>query len=121
MQDVPVEYEFLRICEEIARKKPNFKVLHGPILRSGNTSEDLGKKAIDPFKKKDPVMVLDEHIVVNDLRLVDILRRHDPDESLCVTPEQFIASLDVSFMQYIYIYIYIYILHHYENVAVVEC
>ncbi|XP_069118143.1 leucine-rich repeat-containing protein 74B-like isoform X2 [Argopecten irradians] len=94
LTDVPVEFEFLRICEDIKMKRPNFKVTHGPILRSGNTMEDLGKPAIDPFKRKDPVMVLQDHIVVNDMRLLDILKRHDPDETLQVTPEQFMAALD---------------------------
>ncbi|XP_021367603.1 leucine-rich repeat-containing protein 74B-like isoform X2 [Mizuhopecten yessoensis] len=94
LTDIPVEFEFLRICEDIKMKRTNFKVTHGPILRSGNTMEDLGKPAIDPFKRKDPVMVLQDHIVVNDMRLLDILKRHDPNETLEVTPEQFMAALD---------------------------
>lgn len=98
-QDVPVEFEFLRICEDIRMKRPEFKVSHGPILRSGNTMEDLGKPAIDPFKRKDPIMVLQDHIVVNDMRLLDILKRHDPEGNLMVTPEQFVAALDVSILE----------------------
>ncbi|XP_046372075.2 leucine-rich repeat-containing protein 74B-like [Haliotis rufescens] len=94
LTDVPVEYEFLRILEDIRKKKSTFKVTHGPVMRAGNTLEDLGKKAIDPFKKKEPVIILKEHIVVNDMRLVDILKRYDPDGRLSVSPEDFVAALD---------------------------
>ena len=96
-QDVPVEFEFLRIIEDIKAKRPNFKVVHGPILRVGNTTEDLGKPAIDPNprRKKDPIMVLDQHIVVNDFRLLDILKRYDPDNSMTLEPQQFLAACEV--------------------------
>ena len=91
-----MEYEFLKLCENIKMKRPNFKVKYGPVLRSGNTSDDLGKTGIDPFKKEDPVVVLQEHIVVNDMRLVDILKRNDPDNTLEVTPEVFMSALEAS-------------------------
>lgn len=96
-QDVPVEFEFLRIIEDIKAKRPNFKVVHGPILRVGNTTEDLSKPAIDPNprRKKDPIMVLDQHIVVNDFRLLDILKRYDPDNSMTLEPQQFLAACEV--------------------------
>lgn len=97
LQDVPVEFEFLRIIEDIKAKRPNFKVVHGPILRVGNTTEDLGKPAIDPNprRKKDPIMVLDQHIVVNDFRLLDILKRYDPDSTMTLEPQQFLAACEV--------------------------
>jgi hypothetical protein len=63
-------FEFLRICEDIKMKKPNFKVTFGPVLRTGNTVDDLGKMGIDPKKKVAPILVLQEHIVVNDTRLL---------------------------------------------------
>lgn len=96
LTDVPVEFEFLRIIEDIKAKRPNFKVVHGPILRVGNTTEDLGKPAIDPNprRKKDPIMVLDQHIVVNDFRLLDILKRYDPDNSMTLEPQQFLAACE---------------------------
>ena len=92
-----MEFEFLRIIEDIKAKRPNFKVVHGPILRVGNTTEDLGKPAIDPNprRKKDPIMVLDQHIVVNDFRLLDILKRYDPDNSMTLEPQQFLAACEV--------------------------
>lgn len=87
----------MRIIEDIKAKRPNFKVVHGPILRVGNTTEDLGKPAIDPNprRKKDPIMVLDQHIVVNDFRLLDILKRYDPDNSMTLEPQQFLAACEV--------------------------
>ncbi|XP_064602827.1 leucine-rich repeat-containing protein 74B-like [Liolophura sinensis] len=94
LTDVPVEYEFLRVVEDIRLKRPDFRVINGPVLRSGNTLEDIGKPAIDPYRKKEPVMVLNEHIVVNDMRLLDVLKRYDPDNSFSVTAEEFLAALD---------------------------
>ena len=76
-------------------KKPNFKVTFGPVLRTGNTVDDLGKMGIDPKKKVAPILVLQEHIVVNDTRLLDILKRFDPDQTLLVTPEDFMAVIEV--------------------------
>lgn len=90
-----MEYEFLRICEDIKLKKPNFKVSFGPVLRTGNTADDLSKMGIDPNKKVAPILVLQEHIVVNDMRLLDILKRYDTDQSLQVTPEDFMAAIEV--------------------------
>lgn len=96
-QDVEVEYEFLRVAEDTKMKRPNFVVKHGPVMRAGNTLDDLGKPGIDPFKKKkEPVVILNEHIVVNDLRLVDILQRYDPSGAFSVTPEDFLTALEVS-------------------------
>ena len=92
-----MEFEFLRVVEDIKLKKPTFVVLHGPAMRSGNTIGDLGKTAVEPFKQnKEPVIILQEHIVVNDMRLIDILKRYDLENQLSVSPEQFIAALDVS-------------------------
>lgn len=94
LTDVPVEFEFLRICEDIKIKKPNFKVSFGPVLRAGNTSDDISKMGIDPNKKVAPILVLQEHIVVNDMRLLDILKRYDTEQTLLVTPEVFIAAIE---------------------------
>ena len=46
MQNVPVEFEFKTILREIEKKKENFTVKYGSLLRSGNTVEDIGKRAI---------------------------------------------------------------------------
>jgi hypothetical protein len=94
-QDVPIEFEFLRIFEDIKSKKPNFKLTHGPVLSSGNTADDLGKPAVHPYKKKEPVLILDQHIVVNDMRLLDILQKYDPDGAYQVTPEDFVKAVEV--------------------------
>ncbi|XP_041352669.1 leucine-rich repeat-containing protein 74B-like [Gigantopelta aegis] len=95
LTDVPVEFEFLRVVEDIKLKKPHFQVIHGPAMRSGNTLTDIGKAAIEPFKRnKEPVIILKEHIVVNDMRLIDILKRYDVENQLSVSPEQFITALD---------------------------
>ena len=95
-QDIEVEYEFLRVLEDTKMKRPNFVCKYGPVMRAGNTLDDIGKPAIDPFsKKKEPVVILQEHIVVNDGRLVDILKRYDPTGTFSVTPEDFMAALEV--------------------------
>ncbi|ESP02953.1 hypothetical protein LOTGIDRAFT_212481 [Lottia gigantea] len=94
LTDIPVEYEFLRIVEDIKAKRKEFQVIHGPIIRSGNTGHDLSKPAIDPYKRKEPVLILDGHIVVNDLRLIEILSRYDPTGCFSVSPEDFITALD---------------------------
>ena len=94
-QEIPVEYEFIRIVEELQRKRTGFKVSHGPILRSGNTPEDVGKPAIDPTVKH-PLLIFKEHILVNDTRIVTCLQKHDPEGTLCVNKEQFMEALDVS-------------------------
>jgi len=95
LTDVPVEYEFLRTLEDIKANRPNFRVRYGPIMRAGNTMDDISKPALDVERmKKEPVVILKEHIVVNDLRLLDILKRYDQDQSLSVTAEDFITALE---------------------------
>ncbi|KAL8619683.1 hypothetical protein ACOMHN_019738 [Nucella lapillus] len=95
LTDIEVEYEFLRVVEDTRMKRPNFVCRYGSVMRAGNTIDDLGKPGIDPFKnKKDPVVILQEHIVVNDTRLVDILKRYDASGSLSVSPEDFMAALE---------------------------
>ncbi|XP_035826749.1 leucine-rich repeat-containing protein 74A [Aplysia californica] len=95
LTDVPIEYEFLRTVEDIKTNRPNFRVRYGPIMRAGNTLDDISKPAIDIDRiKKEPVVILKEHIVVNDMRLLDILKRYDEDNSLSITAEDFITALE---------------------------
>jgi hypothetical protein len=65
------------------------------VLSSGNTADDLGKPAVHPYKKKEPVLILDQHIVVNDMRLLDILKKYDPDGAFQVTPDDFVKAVEV--------------------------
>uniref|UniRef100_A0A2C9LM68 Uncharacterized protein n=1 Tax=Biomphalaria glabrata TaxID=6526 RepID=A0A2C9LM68_BIOGL len=59
LTDVPVEYEFLRTTEDVKSTRPNFRVKHGPIMRAGNTLQDISSPAIDVEKiKKEPVVLL---------------------------------------------------------------
>ena len=91
-----MEYEFLRVLEDTKMKRVNFMCKYGPVMRAGNTLDDIGKPGIDPFnKKKEPVVILQEHIVVNDMRLINILQRYDPTGAFSVTPEDFMAALEV--------------------------
>ena len=94
-QECPVEYEFVKTIQEIENKR-TFRVLHGPVLRSGNGPEDFGKPGVDPYKVNNPLLVLKEHIVVNDLRIVDKLKEYDTEEKLEVSQEQFASALEVS-------------------------
>ncbi|XP_074657398.1 uncharacterized protein LOC141910602 [Tubulanus polymorphus] len=91
LTDIPVEFEFIRIVEEIQMKR-QFQVVHGNLMRSGNTTADIGKPGVDP-NVKDPLIVLKEHIVVNDLRIVDALKKFDPGDTLCVSPDNFMQAL----------------------------
>ncbi|KAK0058388.1 leucine-rich repeat-containing protein 74B [Biomphalaria pfeifferi] len=95
LTDVPVEYEFLRTIEDVKSTRPNFRVKHGPIMRAGNTLQDISSPAIDVEKiKKEPVVLLKEHIIVNDFRLLDILKRYDESSTLSISAEDFIAALE---------------------------
>ncbi|KAK2180714.1 hypothetical protein NP493_430g03017 [Ridgeia piscesae] len=94
LKDIPVEYEFLAIVDEIRKKRPDFEVVYGSVMRSGNTPEDIGKRAVDPSAPKDPLLVLQEHLIVNDTRILDILAKFDPDDTKNVTPEQFTSALE---------------------------
>ncbi|XP_059162736.1 leucine-rich repeat-containing protein 74B-like isoform X2 [Physella acuta] len=95
LTDVPVEYEFLRTMEDVKYRRPDFRVKHGPIMRSGNTVQDISSPAIDVDRiKKQPVVLLKEHIVINDMRLLDIFKRYDTDDSMSISPEDFIAALE---------------------------
>ena len=93
-QDIPVEYEFKKLVEQI-QKKRSFRVLHGTVLRSGNTSDDINKAQVNPNPKQNPLVVLREHIVINDTRIVDILRQYDPQETYSVTTDHFALALKV--------------------------
>ncbi|KAK7103733.1 leucine-rich repeat-containing protein 74B-like [Littorina saxatilis] len=95
LTDIEVEYEFLRVLEDTKMKRANFVCRYGQVMRAGNTIDDLGKPGIDPLKKKkQPVVILQEHIEINDMRLIDILRRYDTSGFHTVTPEHFIAALE---------------------------
>ena len=83
----------MKTIEEI-RKRREMTAAYGPVLRSGNTPEDIGKPAVDPYPKN-PLIVLREHIVVNDFRILDILQKYDTDDSHSVTPEEFTLALEV--------------------------
>ena len=85
----------MRTVKEIESKR-TFKVLHGPVLRSGNTADDLGKPAIDPFKLSNPLLILKEHIVVNDIRIIDLLKEYDTEQNMSVSRDQFTTALEVS-------------------------
>ncbi|KAH9496111.1 hypothetical protein Btru_012062, partial [Bulinus truncatus] len=59
LMDVPVEYEFLRTVEDIKTTRQKFYVRHGPVMRAGNTLDDISSPAIDVEKiRKEPVVLL---------------------------------------------------------------
>ena len=59
----------------------------------------VGKMGIDPYPKS-PLLVLREHIVINDFRLIDLIQKADEDGKLSVTPEQFAAALQVNGLRF---------------------
>lgn len=99
-----MEYDLLRLCEDIKKKRSGFQVAHGPILRAGNTPEDIGKPGVDPFRR-DPLLVLREHIVTHDLRLQEVLEKYDEDHSYSLNPEDFTTALEVWSNNYSYGYL----------------
>ena len=69
-------------------------------MRSGNTAADIGKPGVDPYPIiHDPMVVLQEHIIVNDLRIIEILKKYDERNTLYITHQQFVDSLEV-FVEY---------------------
>ena len=77
-------------------QKRQLHLLHGPTLRSGNTPEDIGKPAIDPFRR-DPLLLLREHIFQYDIRILDVLGKFDADHSYSVSPDDFTTAMEVLF------------------------
>lgn len=49
-----------------------------------------GKREIDTL-----LFTFQEHIIVNDFRLLDILKRYDENSTLSISAEDFIAALEV--------------------------
>ncbi|XP_036363215.1 leucine-rich repeat-containing protein 74B-like isoform X2 [Octopus sinensis] len=95
LTDVSVEYEFLRIVFDIKQKK-NFKAIFGHILRSGNTTEDIGKKAIEVDSRnqyKKSLLILKQSVVVRDPALMETLKKYDTEGNFTITPEDFIAAV----------------------------
>jgi len=94
-----VEFEFLEVLKSLKSKR-DVTVTYGSVLRAGNTSYDLGKRAIDPYgKSKKPVMVLEEHLVINKpQRLRELLQKHYPESAAkqsCL-PEELTYCLQVN-------------------------
>ncbi|XP_064622940.1 leucine-rich repeat-containing protein 74B-like isoform X2 [Lineus longissimus] len=98
LTDIPVEFEFIRTVEDIQRKR-SFRVIHGLVLRSGNTPDDIGKPPIDP-NLRHPLLIMKEHVLVNDMRIVEVFRRYDTNNTMCVTPEQFMDAMDELKLKY---------------------
>lgn len=92
-----MEYEFLRIVKSITHKRPAFRAPHGPMLRAGNSTSDIGKPGIDIARLSErPVMVLNSHLVVNDAeRLRKHLRETMSAEEGSLTADQLIECLQV--------------------------
>lgn len=92
-QDISVEFEFIRTVESIQEKRPDFTVTYGTQLRVGNTAEDIKK---NPATYNSPIVLMREHVLIRDFRLIDILARLDEEGRKSVTEEQFVQALDVS-------------------------
>ena len=97
-QENPVEYEFLRICKELRTKKSHFQVFHGPILRAGNTTEDIGKPAIDIVRmSQKPVMILKGQLHINNpSKFADCMTKRRWKSKKSLTPEQVCEIIQVS-------------------------
>lgn len=91
----PVEFEFLNTMKLVREKKPGFQMYHGPILRSGNTPDDIGKPAIDLLRLSlKPVMILKGQITVNNTdKFRRYLARHGVKEESEMCTEQILQSV----------------------------
>ncbi|KAF6033097.1 LRRC74A [Bugula neritina] len=81
----PVEYEFLHVLQEVRAKKVDFQVFHGTILRAGNSTDDIGKPAIDIVRlSQQPVMILKGSLKINNPdKILEWLRKHNVKTKLC--------------------------------------
>ena len=87
-QENPVEFEFLRVAKALAVKKPEFELYHGAILRAGNTTNDIGKPAIDIVRlSQRPVMILKGDLIINQPdKLIKCLNKYKI-KSTCTTDQ----------------------------------
>uniref|UniRef100_A0A1I8H5G9 EF-hand domain-containing protein n=1 Tax=Macrostomum lignano TaxID=282301 RepID=A0A1I8H5G9_9PLAT len=91
-KDIPVDYEFVKTVEQQMRRTTrDFQCEHGPVLRAGNTRDELAKPAIDI---RSPIVLLREHILINDFRFVERLAAMDAQGNGTVSLEQFAAVMD---------------------------
>ena len=93
-----MEFEFVRVCEELHRRKPGVEVLYGKAMRAGNAPEDLGRLGVEPDlrnRRAHPILLLKEHVLVNDFSLFDRLRELDTENKLAVTRDQLDSVLKV--------------------------
>ena len=92
---MPVEYTYLKKAEEMRKTRSVFSEIHGPVLRSGNTQADIGKPGVNPQLVTNPLMVLREHIVISDARILELLQKYDTEHTYTVTKEEFSTALQV--------------------------
>lgn len=91
----PVEYEFIKAKEELAKQKPLIHILHGPILRAGNTSQDIGKPGVDVLRKSRKSMrFLQEQLSAADTeRLAKLLSARDIGGKHEIMPDELIKVI----------------------------
>lgn len=74
------------------------KVTYGSILRSGNTSQDIGKPAVDPSGPKKAVLIMEENLIINNTkRLQEIFAKYyvsAAEKGMC-NPNELIECLTV--------------------------
>lgn len=85
----------MKKAEEMRRARSSFTEIHGPVMRSGNTQGDIGKPGINPQLISNPLMVLREHIVISDAKILELLQKYDVEHSYTVTKEEFSTALQV--------------------------
>lgn len=79
-------------------KRPEFQLYHGPVLRAGNTPEDVGKPAVDILRLSErPMMILKGQLTVNHTeRFKKLLVKHGVKSGSEICPEEkLFASLQV--------------------------
>lgn len=89
-----MEFEYLRLIEEIQQKR-QFRAIHGRAIRSGNTNQDLGKLGIDPHRIDEPLLVLSQNILIKDQRIFDLLKSQDQEKTMSVSMSQFVEAVQV--------------------------
>ncbi|KAF6019439.1 hypothetical protein EB796_002196 [Bugula neritina] len=95
LQGNPVEYEFLRILKEVQAAR-TVTVSYGTVLRSGNTTQDLGKPAVGECGPVKPVLISEENLIINNRkRLQELFTKYyiaSTEKGMC-NPEELIDCL----------------------------
>ena len=92
LQTVPIHQEALDLTDTIKERSEEFCLLYCRLLRSKRESEENASK-LDP---RNPMILLKDYVSKRGLRLVDLFKLFDVDNSGSVSREEFMDGLKVN-------------------------